>query len=144
MILYQQRTLVPAADVGVPGLLPRPLRGLSDASLADLPAALNAEAITELGLENTGYLPVDVPDPLVFAPLSRTQFVMGLKSVNRLAAMRTAANALPADDEVQIYFKEGHRFTRADPRLETLRVAAATVTDNHLDNAFVAGALVLP
>ncbi len=144
MILYQKRTLVPAADVGAPGPLPHHLRGLSDASLADLPAALNAGAVTELDLANTGYVPVVIPDPVVFPVLTRPQLILGLKAVNRLAAMRTAVAGLPADDEAQVYFKEGAAFRRDDPRLEVIRLAAGTVTPTHLDNAFAAGAALAP
>lgn len=144
MILYQKRTLVPAADVGAPGPLPAHLRGLSDASLADLPAALSPGAITELGLANTGYVPVVIPDPVVFPVLTRPQLILGLKAVNRLAAMRSAAGGLPADDEAQVYFKEGSAFRRDDPRLEVVRLAAGTVTPTHLDNAFAAGGALAP
>jgi hypothetical protein len=63
MIVYQQRTLDPAADVGTPGPLPLFLVGLADETLADLPAGLDVAAVEELGLANTGYLPVEVPDP---------------------------------------------------------------------------------
>ena len=82
MILDQKRTLVPAADVGAPGPLPPYLRGLSDASLADLPAALSPGATIELDLANTGYVPGVIPDPVVFRVLTRPQLILGLKAVN--------------------------------------------------------------
>ena len=53
-------------------------------------------------------------------------------------------NGLPADDEAQVYFKEGSASRRDDPRLEVVRLAAGTVTPTHLDNAFAAGSALAP
>jgi hypothetical protein len=52
MPLYQRKTLSTDASVGEPGRLPATLRGLSDATLADL---------TPLGYPDTGYFPVIPP-----------------------------------------------------------------------------------
>jgi len=62
MILYQQRTLVPAAAVGVAAPLPGNLAHLSDAQLADLDATLGRIAAKALGYGGQGF--VAVPDPL--------------------------------------------------------------------------------
>jgi len=128
--LYQRRTLVPAADVGQPGALPAALRGLSDASLADLPSALNAYAVTLLGLDNTGFVPVVVAD--VPGRVNRLQFITALQGLGFYAAVRTAVNGLAATDPISIYFLNTPSFGREDPRLldfATLISASAATVD---------------
>ena len=117
MILWQKRTLVPAANVGQPGPLPQFLVGLSALSLADLPTALNAAAVAALGLANTGYLMVIIDDiPQV---ITRLQFITALQNAGSYAAVAAAIVAKPVADPVRIYFLETATFTRTDPRLLT-------------------------
>lgn len=58
MILHQKIELATSAEIGAPGPLPLELRGLEDASLADLDWLDEA-----LGFRGFGFAPVEVPDP---------------------------------------------------------------------------------
>lgn len=68
MIVYQRIAVSTGAHVGDAGPLPEHLVGLDEATLANLPAALNAATLQELGLEDTGFLPIEVADPPAPAP----------------------------------------------------------------------------
>ena len=60
-MLYQRKTLSTGENIGKPAALPLELVGLTDASLADLSAAVSLAA-PELGYEDQGFMPVS-PDP---------------------------------------------------------------------------------
>jgi len=60
-MLYQRKTLSTGENIGKPAALPLELVGLTDASLADLSAAVPLAA-PELGYEDQGFMPVS-PDP---------------------------------------------------------------------------------
>ena len=62
-MLYQRKTLSTGENIGTPAALPLELVGLTDVSLADLPAAVPLAA-PELGYEDQGFIPVaPEPDP---------------------------------------------------------------------------------
>lgn len=141
MILYQQKTLSTSANVGVPGPLPAMLRGLSDVSLANLPAALNPAAVAALGLADMGFVPVITAD--VPQVVNRLQFVTALQNAGSYAAVATAINALPQTDVVRLYFINTPLFTRTDPRLLAF-AAAMGQSAAQVDAAFTAAAAIAP
>jgi hypothetical protein len=93
MTLYQRKTL-PSILMGVPAPLPAELVGLSDASLADLSAAV-PEAAQELGYAGQGFFPVE-PDPPTPPPPSRV-----LNKVD-FARLFTQAERIAIDDAANI------------------------------------------
>ncbi|MFY8164324.1 MAG: hypothetical protein ACOVKC_08820 [Brevundimonas sp.] len=136
MILYQKRTLSPAANVGDPGPLPAFLVGLADVSLADLPAALDPGAVVQLGLTNTGYLPVDVPDPVVVpAKVSMMQAQLALAGAGLLDDVETAIAG--ADTVTQIYWRTASDLHRQHPLVLTL-AGALGLTSEQVDDLFIA------
>jgi hypothetical protein len=92
-MLYQRKTL-PSILMGVPAPLPAELVGLSDASLADLSAAV-PEAAQELGYAGQGFFPVE-PDPPTPPPPSRV-----LNKVD-FARLFTQAERIAIDDAANI------------------------------------------
>ncbi|MCA6254049.1 MAG: hypothetical protein IM665_03185 [Phenylobacterium sp.] len=92
-MLYQRKTL-PDTNIGDPAPLPAELVGLSDASLADLSAAV-PEAAQELGYAGQGFFPV-VPDPPPPPPPSRV-----LNKVD-FARLFTQAERIAIDDAANI------------------------------------------
>jgi hypothetical protein len=92
-MLYQRKTL-PSILMGVPAPLPAELAGLSDASLADLSAAV-PEAAQELGYAGQGFFPVE-PDPPTPPPPSRV-----LNKVD-FARLFTQAERIAIDDAANI------------------------------------------
>ncbi len=93
MTLYQRKTL-PSILMGVPAPLPAELVGLSDASLADLSAAV-PDAAQELGYAGQGFFPVE-PDPPTPPPPSRV-----LNKVD-FARLFTQAERIAIDDAANI------------------------------------------
>jgi hypothetical protein len=141
MIKYQRRDLATATDEGQPNGLPHNLRGLSDGSLANLSAALDPVPAEFAG---KGFIPVVVPDPPVIPEtITRTQFILALKAASRLAAARTAVNALAADDPLQVWFFNTASFRRDDARVEAIRVILG-VTNAHVDAIFTAAGSMAP
>lgn len=140
MIQYQQIVVSTQAAVGQPGPLPAHLHGLSDASLANLAAALNAQAVTQLGLQDTGFLPVVVADPPP-ASINRLQFVTALQNAGKYNAVNTAISALAVTDPTRIYFTQTLNFGRSDPRLVAF-AAAMGQTPAQVDALFVAASLI--
>lgn len=137
MILYQQIVVSTAANVGVPGPLPAMLRGLSDASLANLPAALNPAAVAALGLADTGYTPVVTAD--VPQTVNRLQFVTALQNAGKYNAVSTSIAALLVTDPTRIYFTQALNFGRQDPRLLAF-AASQGQTAAQMDALFTAAA----
>lgn len=85
MTNYQRITVSTGAEIGEPAPLPADLMGLTDDSLADLSAALNAEACEQLGYAGQGFLPVADPEPEPVVPeevpmykVTRLLITMGL------------------------------------------------------------------
>lgn len=142
MLAYQRRTLNPVADVGPPGDLPRNLRGLSDASLANLPAALHPQAITALGYANTGFFPVEVADPVVIPEaVTRLQFTVALQAMGAYDNVAAAITAMPTNNPIKLYFLNAAVFRRDDERL----IAFGTYMNQsaaQVDAIFVAAAAV--
>lgn len=141
MILYQQIKVSTAANVGVPGPLPAMLRGLNDASLANLPAILNPAAVAALGLADTGYVPVVTAD--VPQVVNRLQFVTALQNAGSYAAVAAAINALAVGDPIRLYFLNTPLFTRTDPRLLAFAASMAQ-SAVQVDALFTAAAAVAP
>ncbi|MCA6228474.1 MAG: hypothetical protein IM654_01975 [Phenylobacterium sp.] len=97
-MLYQRKTL-PSTLIGDPAPLPAELVGLSDASLADLSAAV-PEAAQELGYAGQGFFPVqpDPPPPPVVDELNKIDFLRLFTQAERIAIREAAAvNPLIAD-----------------------------------------------
>ncbi|MCA3505093.1 MAG: hypothetical protein IOD05_17940 [Rhodobacter sp.] len=97
-MLYQRKTL-PSTLIGDPAPLPAELVGLSDASLADLSAAV-PEAAQELGYAGQGFFPVqpDPPPPPVVDELNKIDFLRLFTQAERMAIRDAAAvNPLIAD-----------------------------------------------
>ncbi len=93
---YQRILVADQSEIGEPGPLPPELVGLSDESLADLSAALNADACDVLGFTGQGFLPV--PDPEPPAP---PRNISAIAFKQRLTgAERRAIRAASATDEV--------------------------------------------
>lgn len=139
MIQYQQIKLSTSANVGVPGPLPPHLVGLSNASLADLPAALNPAAVAALGLANTGYITVITAD--VPQIITRLQFITALKDAGTYAAVAAAIGALAVADPIRIYFLNADRFNRTDARLLAF-AASMGQSAAQVDALFIAAALI--
>lgn len=121
MIRYQRIVVSTQATVGPLGALPRELYGLTDGSLANLPAALDPYVITLLGFADTGFLPVTTPD--VPQSVNRLQFVTALQNAGSYATVAAAINALPATDLIRLYFANTAMFIRSDDRLLALATA---------------------
>lgn len=141
MIQYQQIKVSTSANVGQPGPLPAMLVGLSDASLANLPVALNAAAVAALGLADTGFLPVVTAD--VPQRVNRLQFVTALQNAGSYTAVAAAINALAVGDPVRLYFTNTPIFTRTDPRLLAFAASMAQ-SAAQVDAVFTAAALIAP
>ena len=140
MLQYQKITVSTSANVGGPGPLPPMLRGLSDASLANLPAVLNAAAaVAALGLADTGYVPVVTAD--VPQVVTRLQFVTALQNAGSYGAVASAINALAVGDPVRLYFLNTAVFTRTDPRLLAFATSMAQ-SAAQVDTLFTAAALI--
>lgn len=139
MIQYQQIIVSTGALVGQPGPLPPMLRGLSDASLGNLSAALTPGAVSQLTLSDVGYVPVVTPD--VPQNVNRLQFVTALQNAGKYNAVTTAINALPVTDPTRIYFTQALNFGRQDPRLLAFAASMAQ-SAAQLDALFTAAALI--
>lgn len=92
MILYQRIVVSTGAHVGEPGTLDAHIAGFADtpaglAILANLPAALSAATITQLGLADTGFLPVEEADPTPPAPrtIARIDFMRRFTTPEQVA-----------------------------------------------------------
>lgn len=112
---YQRVTLAPSADVDVPAPLPADLLGLTDDSLADVPAAIGTEAATQLGYLNTGFLPVaDPPPPTPPVVVTNAQLRIALSDAALLDDMNTAVSASPdPNDDIRWVFNNA--FNINDP-----------------------------
>ena len=99
-MLYQRKTL-PSTLMGDPAPLPAELVGLSDASLADLSAAV-PEAAQELGYAGQGFFPVqpDPPPPPVVDELNKIDFLRLFTQAERIA-IRQAAKVNPVVEDYQ-------------------------------------------
>lgn len=82
---YQRVVVSTGANVGAPGPLPEELMGLSDATLANLPAALPEATLAQLGYTNAGFLPVADPPPATPRIISHYDFLNRFTSAERVA-----------------------------------------------------------
>jgi len=100
MTLYQRKTL-PSTLLGDPAPLPAALVGLSDASLADLSAALGVAA-QELGFDGQGFFPVtpEPPPPPPVDELHKVDFLRLFTQAERIA-IRQAAKVNPIVEDYQ-------------------------------------------
>lgn len=107
---YQRKTLVPLANVGLPGDLPANLQGLAAVSLANLPLAIGTPAATELGYLNTGYFLVGDPtlNPLVGAGAFR----VALRRAGLNVQFQNAVNSL--GNEFKDWYDNQPYFTVSD------------------------------
>jgi len=97
-MLYQRKTL-PDTNMGDPAPLPAELVGLSDASLADLSAALGVAA-DETGYAGQGFFPFtpEPPPPPPVDELHKVDFLRLFTQAERMAIREAAAdNPLIAD-----------------------------------------------
>ena len=99
-MLYQRKTL-PDTNMGNPAPLPAELVGLSDASLADLTAALGVAA-GELGFDGQGFFPVtpEPPAPPPVDELHKVDFLRLFTQAERIA-IRQAAKVNPIVEDYQ-------------------------------------------
>jgi len=99
-MLYQRKTL-PSTNMGNPAPLPAELVGLSDASLADLTAALGVAA-GELGFDGQGFFPVTPPppEPEPVDELHKVDFLRLFTQAERIA-IRQAAKVNPIVEDYQ-------------------------------------------
>jgi len=99
-MLYQRKTL-PDTNIGDPAPLPAALVGLSDASLADLSAALGVAA-EELGLDGQGFFPFtpEPPPPPPVDELHKVDFMRLFTQAERIA-IRQAAKVNPIVEDYQ-------------------------------------------
>lgn len=100
MTLYQRKTL-PSTLMGDPAPLPAALVGLSDASLADLTAALGVAA-GELGFDGQGFFPFtpEPPPPPPVDELHKVDFLRLFTQAERIA-IRQAAKVNPIVEDYQ-------------------------------------------
>jgi hypothetical protein len=100
MTLYQRKTL-PSTNMGDPAPLPAALVGLSDASLADLSAALGVAA-GELGFDGQGFFPFtpEPPPPPPVDELHKVDFLRLFTQAERIA-IRQAAKVNPIVEDYQ-------------------------------------------
>jgi hypothetical protein len=99
-MLYQRKTL-PSTLMGDPAPLPAALVGLSDASLADLSAALGVAA-GELGFDGQGFFPFTPPppEPEPVDELHKVDFLRLFTQAERIA-IRQAAKVNPIVEDYQ-------------------------------------------
>ena len=97
-MLYQRKTL-PSTNMGNPAPLPAELVGLSDASLADLTAALGVAA-GELGFDGQGFFPVTPPppEPEPVDELHKVDFLRLFTQAERIAIRQAAKVNLVVED----------------------------------------------
>jgi len=99
-MLYQRKTL-PDTNMGDPAPLPAELVGLSDASLADLSAALGVAA-DETGFAGQGFFPFtpEPPPPPPVDELHKVDFLRLFTQAERIA-IRQAAKVNPVVEDYQ-------------------------------------------
>ena len=99
-MLYQRKTL-PDTLMGAPAPLPAELVGLSDASLADLSAALGVAA-DETGFAGQGFFPFtpEPPPPPPVDELHKVDFLRLFTQAERIA-IRQAAKLNPVVEDYQ-------------------------------------------
>ena len=160
---YQRVILATDTIDGEPGL-PAKLRGLSDATLADIEAAIDP---CPAGYEGVGYLPIQPADPTPehkvvtgqtvewvggapkwvetledgpLAPLTRRRFLLALLSIGITSAdIEAEINTIvdPADREVAlIEFREASLFERDHPTLMAIGASFA-LTDMQIDTLWL-------
>jgi hypothetical protein len=117
-MLYQRKTL-PDTLMGAPAPLPAELVGLSDASLADLSAAV-PEAAQELGYAGQGFFPVvpDPPPPPVVDELNKIDFLRLFTQAERIA-IREAAADNPLISDYQHMLDAATVVRLSDPDIQT-------------------------
>jgi hypothetical protein len=116
-MLYQRKTL-PDTLMGAPAPLPAELVGLSDASLADLSAAV-PEAAQELGYAGQGFFPVvpDPPPPPVVDELNKIDFLRLFTQAERIA-IRQAAKVNPVVEDYQAMLDAATIIRLSDPDIQ--------------------------
>ena len=100
-MLYQRKNLITGDNMGNPDFLPHDLVGLTDASLADLSAAV-PEAAAELGYEGQGFFPYSPPPPPPLPPepviLNKVDFLRLFLQTERISIRAASAvNTVIAD-----------------------------------------------
>jgi len=97
-MLYQRKTL-PSTLMGDPAPLPAALVGLSDASLADLSAALGVAA-GELGFDGQGFFPFtpEPPAPPPVDELHKVDFLRLFTQAERIAIRQASKVNLVVED----------------------------------------------
>ena len=116
-MLYQRKTL-PSTLMGDPAPLPAALVGLSDASLADLTAALGVAA-SELGFDGQGFFPFtpDPPPPPPVDELNKVDFLRLFTQAERIA-IRQAATAHPTIADYQAMLDAATIVRLSDPDMQ--------------------------
>lgn len=118
MTLYQRKTL-PSTLMGDPAPLPAELVGLSDASLADLSAAV-PDAAEELGYAGQGFFPVTPPppEPPPVDELNKIDFLRLFTQAERIT-IRQAAKVNPQVEDYQDMLNQATVVRLSDPDIQT-------------------------
>ncbi|MCA6346713.1 MAG: hypothetical protein IM622_13265 [Phenylobacterium sp.] len=116
-MLYQRKTL-PDTNIGDPAPLPAALVGLSDASLADLSAALGVAA-DETGFAGQGFFPFtpEPPPPPPVDQLHKVDFLRLFTQAERIA-IRQAAKVNPIVEDYQDMLDAATVIRLSDPDIQ--------------------------
>jgi len=116
-MLYQRKTL-PDTNMGDPAPLPAELVGLSDASLADLSAALGVAA-DETGFAGQGFFPFtpEPPPPPPVDELHKVDFLRLFTQAERIA-IRQAAKVNPVVEDYQAMLDAATIIRLSDPDIQ--------------------------
>jgi hypothetical protein len=119
MLLYQRRKLTTSEDIGGPAPLPVELEGLSNASLADLSAAI-PDAVSELGYAGDGFFltALPYPPPPPFYVVNKVDFLRLFTQAERIN-IRAAAAVNPVVDDYQNMLDAATTVNLQDPDILT-------------------------
>ena len=116
-MLYQRKTL-PSTLMGDPAPLPAELVGLSDASLADLSAAV-PDAAEQLGYAGQGFFPFTppAPEPPPVDQLNKIDFLRLFTQTERIT-IRQAAKVNPLVEDYQDMLAQAEVVRLSDPDIQ--------------------------
>jgi hypothetical protein len=137
---YQRKTLVPLANVGLPGPVPHDLDGLMDVSLADVTLAVGVPAATQLGYLNTGFFPV--PAPPTGVTVNAGAFRVALRRAGVQVQFQNAVNAL--GNEFKDWYDHQPTFTLGDVFITAVGVQAGGAVQSGMAANFAVAASAQP